>query len=74
MFNSKSNLNAENSILYAAAKLRENINYIKKFELISKIVQHINSCLILNNIYIDNSIIASNIKLNLYIFHCIKSY
>ena len=63
MFLPTSNCNLET--LDIAAKLRENLNYIEKFELVASITQHINSCFIFNATYIDNSIIASNVKLNL---------
>ncbi len=74
MSNSTSNLNVENSILDIVVELRENINYIKKFGLLPSIAQHINSQLIFNDVHINNSTIASYIKLNSYILHCLKSY
>lgn len=62
------------SILDIIAKLRKNINYIKKFGLPSNIARHINSQLIFNDVYIDNSIIISDIKFISYIFYYLKSY
>lgn len=44
---------------------KENITYISKFRLLLNVSQHINFCLILHNIYIDNFTIMSNVKLNL---------
>lgn len=74
MFNSTSNLNAKTSILDTTLEQKENMNYIKKFGLLLSVAQYINSQLILNNIYIDNSIVTSDIKFNLYVFHCFESY
>lgn len=67
MFNSISDLNAKTSILDA---IINNTNYIKKFRLLA---QYINSPFIFNNVYINNLIIISNVKLNLYIFHYLKN-
>ena len=50
------------------------MNYIKKFGLPPSVTQHIDSQLILNEIHIDNPIIALDIKLNSYVFHCLKNY
>ncbi|MCJ1346029.1 hypothetical protein MMC31_004240 [Peltigera leucophlebia] len=74
MSNLTSDSNPKTSVLDAAAELRENMNYIKKFELPLSVAQHINSRLILNDIYIDKPTIASDIKLNSYVLHCLESY
>lgn len=74
MSNSISNSNAKTSILNATAKLRENINYIEKFGLPPSVTQYINSRPIFNNIHIDDPTIASDIKLNSYVLHCLESY
>ena len=60
MFSSinKSNLNI-NTLNVAVDK--KNLTYILKFKLFLSIALYINFCLILNNIYIDNLIIGSNI-------------
>lgn len=73
MFISTSNKNSENIILDAIAKIK-NLNYILRFELLISIAQHINLRLIFYDIYINNPIIASNVKLNSYIFSCLNSY
>lgn len=44
---------------------RENLIYIIKFILSLRIAQHINFYQIIDNIYIDNSIITLDIELNL---------
>ncbi len=44
------------------------MNYIEKFWLSLSIIQYIDFQLILNNVYIDDLIIASDIKLNSYVF------
>lgn len=46
-------------------KVRKNLNYIKKFGLLTSITQCIDSHFILNVVYIENSIIASDVKFNL---------
>ena len=74
MSNLTSDPNAETSTLDGAAELRENMNYIEKFELSPSVTQHIDSRLIFNDIYIDNPKIASDIKLNLYVLHYLESY
>ena len=74
MSNSTSNANAKTSILDAAAKLNKNLNYIKKFRLPLSVTQHIDSWLILNDVYIKNPTIASNIKLNSYVFYHFEIY
>ena len=50
------------------------MNYIEKFGSPLSIVPHINSRLILNDIHIDDFTIASDIKLNSYVLHCLESY
>ena len=74
MSNLINNSNVKTSILDTIAKLRKNINYIKKFGLPPSVALHIDSRLILNNIHIDNPTIASDIKLNSYVFYCLESY
>ena len=74
MSNSTSDQNAETSTLDAAAELRENMNYIEKFELPPSVAQHIDSRFILNDVHIDDPTIASNIELNSYVLHCLESY
>ena len=53
---------------------KTNLTYISKFGLPSSVAQHIDSCLIFNDIHIDNPTTASDIELNLYVFNCLKSY
>ena len=74
MSNLLSNPNAKTSTLDAAAKLRENMNYIKKFGLSLSVAPHIGSQLILNDIHIGDPIIATDIDFNLYVFHCFENY
>ena len=74
MSNSTSDPNAETSTLDAAAELRENMNYIEKFGLPPSVAPHIDSRLIFNDIHIDDPTIASDIELNSYVLHCLKSY
>lgn len=63
MFLSISNLNLNTATLDATAD-KENLTYISKFGLFLSVIQHINSCLILNNNHIEDLTIASDIKLN----------
>ena len=63
-----------NATTLDAAVDKVNLTYISKFGLFLSIAQNINSCLIFNNIYINNPIIASNIKFNLWVFNCFESY
>lgn len=74
MSNLRSNSKAKTNTLDAIAKSKKNMNYIKKFELPLSFGQYINFQLIFNNVYIDKSIIASNIKFNLYVFYYFESY
>ena len=59
-----SNRNPKATSLDAAAK-RENLNCISKFGLSANIAQHIDSCLILYDVDVDDPTIASNVELNL---------
>lgn len=45
-------------------EIKKNLNYIAKFRLSAGVAQHINSCLILNNVKIDDPTIMSDIELN----------
>lgn len=63
MFLSTSNLNSDIATLDAIID-KINLTYILKFELPLSIAQYINSCLIFNNIHIDDSTIILDIKLN----------
>ena len=74
MSNLISDPNAKTSTLNAAAELKENMNYIKKFRLPPSVAPYIDFWLILNDININDPTIASNIKLNLYVFHYLESY
>lgn len=74
MSNPVSNLNTKNNILDIVVNLKENINYIKKFELPLSIAQQIDFQLILNSAHIDNFIIASDIQFNSYVFYYLKKY
>lgn len=56
------------------AVIKENLSYIKKFELPIGVTQQIDFGLILNNIHINNPITTSNIKLNSYFLNYLKSY
>lgn len=60
---STSNPNSENKTSNTVA-IKDNQSYIEKFELPPSITQHIDSCLIFNDIHINNPTIASNIKHN----------
>ncbi len=57
------NLNAKTTSSNTAA-IKENLSYIKKFGLPAGVAQYIDSCLIFNDIHIDNPITASNVELN----------
>ena len=67
------NPNFDNTIL-DAAKVKDNMTYILKFGLFSSVAQHNNFWFIFNDIHIDDLVIALDIKLNSYIFNCLKSY
>lgn len=66
-----SNLNFKANILDIAD--RKNLIYITKFRLPLSVNQYINSHQILNNIYIHNSTIVSDIELNLWVVNFPKS-
>ena len=72
MSSSTSNPSPNASTLDAAEKA--NLTYISKFRLPSSVAQHIDSCLILNDIHIDNPTTASDIKLNSWVLNCLESY
>lgn len=48
-----------------ATAVRENLNYIAIFGLPLSIVQHIDTCLICHDVYIDDPTIASDVEHNL---------
>ena len=73
MFLLISNRNSKTTTLDITTK-RENLNYILKFGLFANVTQYINLRLILYNVYIDNSTITSDIKVNLWVFNCLESY
>lgn len=54
--------------------IKNNLSYIKKFELPISITQYINARLIVNDVNINNSRIASDIELTLWVFYYLKSY
>lgn len=64
MFSSTNDPNLDITILDEIAD-KVNLTYISKFELPLIVAQYINSCLIFNDIHINDSITASDIKLNL---------
>ena len=68
-----SDRNPETTILDAVAE-RENLNCISKFGLPTSVAQHIDSCLILHDVYIDDPIIALDVELNLWILNCLERY
>ena len=68
-----SDCNLKTTTLDIAVK-RENLNCISKFELSANITQHIDLCLILYNVHIDDLTIASDVKLNSWVLNCLKSY
>lgn len=53
---------------------KANLIYILNFKLFLSITKYINFYLIFNDIYIKNPKIVSNIKLNIWIFNCVKNY
>lgn len=63
MFSSTSNPNPKTKTLNITTS-KNNLNYIKKFELHIDIAKYINSCLIFNDVYIDDLTIVLDIKLN----------
>lgn len=67
------NLNLKNKTLNTAI-IKNNLSYIKKFELPISIAQYIDFYLIFNNVYINDLIIALDIKLNLWFLNYFKSY
>ena len=73
MFSSISNHNPKTTTLDAAAE-RENLNYISKFRLTANVAYHIDSWLIFYDVYIENLIIASDVKLNSWVLNCLESY
>ena len=72
MSSSTSNPSPNIATLDAAEKA--NPTYILKFGLPLSVAQHIDSCLILNDIHIDNPTTASDIKLNSWVLNCLESY
>ncbi len=58
-----SNQNPKTTILDITVE-KENLNYILKFGLPTSIAQHIDLCLILHDIHIDNPTTVSDVKLN----------
>ena len=67
------NLNAKKTSSNTAA-ISDNLSYIKKFGLSASVAQYINSCLILNNVHINNPTTAFNVKLNSWVLNCLESY
>lgn len=63
MSSSISNSNLDNAILDATID-KENLTYISNFGLSSSVAQYIDSCLIFNNIHINELIITSDMELN----------
>lgn len=59
--------------LDVAAK-RKNLDNILKIGLLANAAHNINSRLIFHDIYIHNSIIALDIKLNLWVLNYLKNY
>ena len=53
---------------------KANLTYLSKFGLSLSVAQHINSRLILNDIHIDDSATASDIKLNLWVRNYLEGY
>ena len=53
---------------------KANVIYISKLGLSLSVAQHIDSCLILNNIHIDNPTTALDIELNSWVPNCLESY
>lgn len=58
-----SDLNSKTSTLNTTT-IRENLNYITKFELPPNIAKHIDICLMFHIVHIHDPITASDIKLN----------
>lgn len=56
-----SNLNSKTKNSNTAA-IKDNLNYIKKFGLPTGVIQYINSCLIFNDVHIDDPTIAFDIE------------
>ncbi len=73
MSTSTSNLNPKITTLDITI-IRENLNYLAKFELLSNIAQYINTYLIFYDVYIDDPINASDIELNSWVLNYLKSY
>ena len=63
-----------NIAILNANKDKINLTYILKFRLPLSITQFDDFCLIFNDMHIDNLIIILNIKLNSWVFNCLKSY
>lgn len=72
IFTSISNLNSKVATLDIAD--RENLIYIIKFGLSLSVTQCINSCQILDDIYIDDFTIILDIELNLWVLNCLEIY
>ena len=68
-----SNNNLKTTTLDAVAE-RENLNYISKFGLPANVAHHINSRLILHDIYINDPTIALDVELNSWVLNCLESY
>ena len=64
---------SEITTLDAVAK-RENLNCISKFRLPTSVAQHIDLCLILHDVHINNPTIASDVELNSRVLNCLESY
>lgn len=73
MSTSTNNPNGKNTFLNTAVK-KENLSYIKKLELPADVAYYIDSHIILNDIYIDDTTTASDIELNSRVLGCLKSY
>lgn len=70
---STSKSNPETAI-WDPAIIKENLNSIAKFELSASLVQYIDSHLIFYSVHINNFTILPDIKLNLHVLNCFKSY
>ena len=68
-----SDYNPETTILDAVAE-RENLNYISKFGLPANVAHHIDSCLILHDVHIDDPIIVLSIELISWVLNYLESY
>ena len=53
---------------------KANLTYILKFGLLLSVAQYIHSCLIFNDIHIDDFATVLDIKLNLWAVNCLESY